>query len=94
MAVSMPGTRLRQSDAVALALSQGFGQATAHSIVFCLGWLPLAMGKGVYYSDRYGTSFQGSSPCSGPSFLQDFGVKFVRQKFYNSKNNHFCAILQ
>lgn len=62
LARRMPGTRLRPSDVSALALSQGFGQATAHSIMFCLGWLPLAFGKGVYYSDRYCSGCTRATP--------------------------------
>jgi len=52
MAHKTEGITLQSYDIGALALSQGFGQATAHSIVFCLGWLSIGAGKGVLYSDR------------------------------------------
>ncbi len=47
-----PGVELRQTDITSLALAQGFGHAASLSIVFCWSWLPLALGKGVLYTDR------------------------------------------
>ena len=53
LAGKTPGVALQQADIASLALAQGFGHASAHSIVFCWSWLPLALGKGVLYNDRY-----------------------------------------
>ena len=48
-----PGVELRRTDITSLALAQGFGHAASLSIIFSWSWLPLALGKGVLYSDRY-----------------------------------------
>ena len=46
------GVELRRADVTLLAVAQGFGHAAANAIVFCWSWLPLALGRGVLYTDR------------------------------------------
>ena len=52
IAEKTPGVELRHADVTSLALAQGFGHAASLSIIFCWSWLPLALGKGVLYTDR------------------------------------------
>jgi len=52
IAEKTPGVKLRRADITSLALAQGFGHAASLSIIFCWSWLPLALGKGVLYTDR------------------------------------------